>query len=395
MIANRATAAPGPAGGRRRGIAVRALLAAAAVVLAVPAGRAQEAFDAADLPQADRAAIQQFLETERTDTRRQLPESGAGFVIVRTETRPRICRWFVVEVPGDGPANGVGCRVGSRIWDIAGTTDALPAQQQAPAPAEAPAVAEGPPPGSAGAAPAPAAPAATAAATPSPAGRPAWAQSPPRPPARPGARSETAAVSAGTMPPALAGWPQPPRRPGPVPAGQVAETPPAGPSAEPAAPDRQDTGAPAPAAAPEVGRPVPAQFADWPPPPPRDPLPRASDPPAGGETSIVFTEPPPPLPGAPDEPGAAEAGDVVLAARDPRETAAENLLTGERLPAVDARVGRRDAQAARPVPTSLADVPAPPRRPAEAEAGIVAPEAAPAPIDPPLPPRPPRPPARG
>ncbi|MEQ8964467.1 MAG: hypothetical protein RID91_01465, partial [Azospirillaceae bacterium] len=99
---------------------VRRAGAAFAVVFAVTAApAAAEPFDAADLSAGDRAVIQTLLETERTNVRNRLPDSGAVFTILRTATSPRICRWFSLRREG-AVETGVGCRMAEAAWDLAG-----------------------------------------------------------------------------------------------------------------------------------------------------------------------------------------------------------------------------------------------------------------------------------
>lgn len=83
-----------------------------------------QSFDPSVLAPDDQAMIQNALEFDRTDTPRQLPSSRATFVITRTETRPRICRWFTLARPGGPTEAGVGCRVGNRQWSLAASPTA-------------------------------------------------------------------------------------------------------------------------------------------------------------------------------------------------------------------------------------------------------------------------------
>jgi hypothetical protein len=113
--------------GRKIAAALAAAILAAALA-AAPA--AAQGFNPNRLSEGDRAALVTALEYEQTNRLRRLPESGAGLTIVRTETRPRICRYFIIDGTG-GRQNGVGCRRGPQQWDLAGTASAVP-----PAPTE-------------------------------------------------------------------------------------------------------------------------------------------------------------------------------------------------------------------------------------------------------------------
>ncbi|MCA8933953.1 MAG: hypothetical protein KDA49_15870, partial [Rhodospirillaceae bacterium] len=92
-----------------------------ALILVVCAGPAL-AQSLASLSAQDQQAIQYSLEFEQTNAQVSLP-SGARFTIVRTETRPQICRYFEV-TGGQGTQQGVGCRIGNRQWELrpVGTT---------------------------------------------------------------------------------------------------------------------------------------------------------------------------------------------------------------------------------------------------------------------------------
>ena len=111
------------------------LLLTAAVLLSAPASVTAQDFVASALPAADQQRIQEALEFEQTNRTITLPASGGSFTIVRTETRPRICRYFRVTVPGRGEQQGIGCRTGNRVWDVAAATVEVPAAPTVPVPA--------------------------------------------------------------------------------------------------------------------------------------------------------------------------------------------------------------------------------------------------------------------
>ena len=123
-------AAVGARGMRLIGQRIGAMLASACLLMALPA--AAQSFDPAWLSADDRAALEALLEVEQTNRLRRLPDSGAEVTIVRTETRPRICRYFVIESTGNDRRNGVGCRGQARQWELAGTSVAVPPAPSAP-----------------------------------------------------------------------------------------------------------------------------------------------------------------------------------------------------------------------------------------------------------------------
>ncbi|MCB9957012.1 MAG: hypothetical protein H6843_00175 [Rhodospirillaceae bacterium] len=100
-----------------------------ALILVVCAGPAL-AQSLASLSAQDQQAIQYSLEFEQTNAQVTLP-SGARFTIVRTETRPQICRYFEVS-GGQGTQQGVGCRTGNRQWELRPTGTAVSAQPTRP-----------------------------------------------------------------------------------------------------------------------------------------------------------------------------------------------------------------------------------------------------------------------
>lgn len=105
--------------------AVRSYLASGllALVLSVrltPDATAQD-FNPADLTAEDQSLMQQMLENERSHVPRSLPVSESIFTIIRTETQPRICRFFVLQELGGDQHQGVGCRVGTGLWQLAAT----------------------------------------------------------------------------------------------------------------------------------------------------------------------------------------------------------------------------------------------------------------------------------
>jgi hypothetical protein len=111
---------------------IRALMAAA-LVLALASGAAlAQGFDPDRLSAGDREELQTILEFAQTNRERRLPESGATVTVVRTETRPRICRYFVIEGGGLGRQDGVGCREGARQWDLGGTAAPVPPEPTEP-----------------------------------------------------------------------------------------------------------------------------------------------------------------------------------------------------------------------------------------------------------------------
>lgn len=100
-----------------------------ALILVVCAGPAL-AQSLASLSAQDQQAIQYSLEFEQTNAQVTLP-SGARFTIIRTETRPQICRYFEVS-GGQGTQQGVGCRTGNRQWELRPTGTAVSAQPTQP-----------------------------------------------------------------------------------------------------------------------------------------------------------------------------------------------------------------------------------------------------------------------
>ena len=81
----------------------------------------------ATLAAQDQQRIQEILEFEQTNQPVVLPGSRGQFTIVRTETRPRICRYFSLALPGRSVAQGVGCRISSRQWELSSVSvDVVP-----------------------------------------------------------------------------------------------------------------------------------------------------------------------------------------------------------------------------------------------------------------------------
>ena len=81
----------------------------------------------ATLSAQDQQRIQEILEFEQTNQPVVLPGSRGQFTIVRTETRPRICRYFSLALPGRTVAQGVGCRTGNRQWELSSVSvDVVP-----------------------------------------------------------------------------------------------------------------------------------------------------------------------------------------------------------------------------------------------------------------------------
>ncbi|MCB9947126.1 MAG: hypothetical protein H6842_04770 [Rhodospirillaceae bacterium] len=113
------------------------------VLLVCLAGREGWADPLTGLSSDDQAVIQLLLEHQPSDAPRPLP-SGRTLTITRTETNPRVCRWFTISGAGAG-GSAVGCREGPRQWSLstaAGTPVAaapvVPAPTVAPAPPPAP-----------------------------------------------------------------------------------------------------------------------------------------------------------------------------------------------------------------------------------------------------------------
>lgn len=110
-----------------------------------PAAWADQPFDPSMLSPADHAILLNILEFERSNVRRELPASGRAVAVTLTETSPRVCRHFVIAA-GDGAGlHGVGCRTGPGQWDLAASSDRIPAGTAPPA-AAAPAATTPPPP---------------------------------------------------------------------------------------------------------------------------------------------------------------------------------------------------------------------------------------------------------
>lgn len=110
-----------------------------------PAAWADQPFDPSMLSPADHAILLNILEFERSNVRRELPASGRAVAVTLTETSPRVCRHFVIAA-GDGAGlHGVGCRTGPGQWDLAASSDRIPAGTAPPA-AAAPAATAPPPP---------------------------------------------------------------------------------------------------------------------------------------------------------------------------------------------------------------------------------------------------------
>ncbi|MEQ9815398.1 MAG: hypothetical protein RLO50_21660 [Azospirillaceae bacterium] len=102
-------------------------------VLSVGTAGAQS-FDPSTLSATDRSFIQQMLETERSNVARELPSSRDVVTIVRTETQPTICRYFVIQATAGGQRNGVGCRVDDDgVWQIGASLNQLVATGTPPA----------------------------------------------------------------------------------------------------------------------------------------------------------------------------------------------------------------------------------------------------------------------
>ena len=79
----------------------------------------------------DQERIQQVLEFEQTNQPVTLPDSGAQLTIVRTETQPRVCRYF--EISGRGATTqGVGCRIGNRQWELRPVANTISTQPTQP-----------------------------------------------------------------------------------------------------------------------------------------------------------------------------------------------------------------------------------------------------------------------
>jgi len=106
----------------------------AGLLPALVAGTAgAQSFDPASLSAPDRGFIQQMLETERSNVARELPSSRDVVTIVRTETQPRICRYFVIQATAGGQRDGVGCRVEGGVWQLGPSVGQLVATGAPPA----------------------------------------------------------------------------------------------------------------------------------------------------------------------------------------------------------------------------------------------------------------------
>lgn len=95
-----------------------AILLIAVLWAAILAGTAVSAFDPHELPARDRERLLEVLEYGQTNAMETLPESGARISVIRTETRPRICRYFLLRGGGFGEQRGVGCRLGAMQWEL-------------------------------------------------------------------------------------------------------------------------------------------------------------------------------------------------------------------------------------------------------------------------------------
>ena len=93
---------------------------------AVLATGGASAFDPDALGSRDRAIILEVLEYAQTNAPRTLPETGASIAVIRTETRPRVCRYFSLRGGGFGEQTGVGCRRGALDWEIDSIDRAVP-----------------------------------------------------------------------------------------------------------------------------------------------------------------------------------------------------------------------------------------------------------------------------
>ena len=106
---------------------MRLSIAALLLLIATPA----LAQSVATLDARDQERMQQILEFEQTNQPVTLPASGTQVTIIRTETQPRICRYF--EISGRGAtAQGVGCRTGSRQWELRPVANTITAQPSQP-----------------------------------------------------------------------------------------------------------------------------------------------------------------------------------------------------------------------------------------------------------------------
>jgi collagen type IV alpha len=98
------------------------------------AGSAAAAVSVEDLPAEDRKLIQNILEFERTNVRRELPVSGHAVTVVRTVTSPRVCRTIRIE-EGDEASEATGCRAGRQQWTFDGAAAVAIAEAPRPGPA--------------------------------------------------------------------------------------------------------------------------------------------------------------------------------------------------------------------------------------------------------------------
>lgn len=115
-------------GSSRASLAAYGLALLAALLLAPAA----IAFDPDRLGERDRAKIAEVLEYAQTNAPQTLPESGASIAVLRTETRPRICRYFTLRGGGFGRQSGIGCRRAALDWDLEPIDRTIPAAPTVP-----------------------------------------------------------------------------------------------------------------------------------------------------------------------------------------------------------------------------------------------------------------------
>ncbi|MBW8727027.1 MAG: hypothetical protein JF625_18010 [Inquilinus limosus] len=117
---------------RQVGISRIATAGGAALLLLALAGPAAAAVDLGNLSADDMRALQRILETERTNAPKRLP-SGLSVTVVQTRTSPRVCRIFRIGRQGQ-ENQAVGCRIGAQRWALNASIDVAQAAPVDPSP---------------------------------------------------------------------------------------------------------------------------------------------------------------------------------------------------------------------------------------------------------------------